>query len=453
MVPLNESTLKQCEDGKSLDLNSIPIVDVTKDNFVIFEPTIRLGIQNCDFIAIDCELSGLGDRKKLNASSIDDRFSNSSIVAQTRSIISLGLSIFKLADNKEDILVQKYFVQSYNIVVLCSEDYIVEPGSVNFLVQHGFNFNQQYSKGVPYYRGNDRKDASVEENGLRNLITQIILNKKKIIFHNGFVDLVFLYQNLYAQLPKTLPTFIADLCEMFPNGIYDTKYIADYICRTEATFLEFVFKKLVKTNKTRHSKALTHIKVEFTQYSNTIKSVNYINCGPNIHSAEKDKAVCKTYASHGNCQDKSCQKSHDVDYILACQEENQPRKKKKKNIDNFNDEKSVEENNKSIEKDDSADNSTVICNSTTSAGHRAGMDAFMTGYSYAAFTWHKSRISNEKIELPSDMKDSNIANHIYLVGKEFPLKIKRSNFAKNSTSHAEKFENLINELHNMSTKV
>ena len=126
---------------------------------------------------------------------------------------------------------------------------------MNFLVQHGFNFNQQYSKGVPYYRGNDRKDASVEENGLRNLITQIILNKKKIIFHNGFVDLVFLYQNLYAQLPKTLPTFIADLCEMFPNGIYDTKYIADYICRTEATFLEFVFKKLVKANKDRYSKA------------------------------------------------------------------------------------------------------------------------------------------------------------------------------------------------------
>ena len=51
-------------------LNSIPIVDVTKDNFVIFEPTIRLGIQNCDFIAIDCELSGLGDRKKLNASNL-----------------------------------------------------------------------------------------------------------------------------------------------------------------------------------------------------------------------------------------------------------------------------------------------------------------------------------------------------------------------------------------------
>ena len=457
MVPVNETKPNMSDNGEKLELQSVPVVDVTKDNFLIFEPTIRLGIQNCDFIAIDCELSGLGDRKKLNASSIDERFTNSSMVAQTRSIISLGLSIFKQKTEQEsDKLLQLYAVQTYNIVVLCSEDYIIEPGSVNFLVKHGFNFNQQYSEGVQYYRGNDRKQSLTEENRLRNLFTEIILNKKKIIFHNGFIDIIFLYQNLYAQLPQTLPTFIADLCEMFPSGIYDTKYIADYVCRTESTFLEFVFKKLHKVNKSRHSKSLTHIEIEFNQYPNALEFVKYISCGPHINSSESAKDICKTYANHGNCQDKTCQNSHDVDYILACEDNKQPKSKKKKRNETsemYSIEKDasklslVKENSDSSK--ENSDSSKEKSQVTTVVGHRAGMDAFMTGYSYAAFTWHKTKVSSEGTDISTDMKDINIANHVYLVGKEFPLIVKKSNFAKNSTSHVEKYENIHRELRNI----
>ena len=53
-----------------------------------------------------------------------------------------------------------------------------------------------------------------------------------------------MYQNLYAQLPVTLESFIADLSDIFPNGIYDTKFMADYVCRIPSSFLEFVFKML-----------------------------------------------------------------------------------------------------------------------------------------------------------------------------------------------------------------
>jgi target of EGR1 protein 1 len=42
------------------------------------------------------------------------------------------------------------------MMVLCSEDYIVEPASLKFLVEHGFDFIKQYSKGLSYYRGNDK---------------------------------------------------------------------------------------------------------------------------------------------------------------------------------------------------------------------------------------------------------------------------------------------------------
>ena len=85
-------------------------------------------------------------------------------------------------------------------------------------------------------------DVPSSEDFVRQTFMEIIRHKKPIVLHNGFIDLVFMYQNLYAQLPTTVHTFAADLAEMFPNGIYDTKYISDYVCRKEATFLEYVFR-------------------------------------------------------------------------------------------------------------------------------------------------------------------------------------------------------------------
>ena len=108
------------------------------------------------------ELSGLGNRKRLNVAEIDERYHNTSNVAKTRSIISIGLSMFKLFKTNQSNETEReqsefsFHVQTFNILTLCSDDYIVEPNSVKFLVEHGFDFNRQYSEGLSYYRGNDR---------------------------------------------------------------------------------------------------------------------------------------------------------------------------------------------------------------------------------------------------------------------------------------------------------
>ena len=95
----------------------------------------------------------------MNASSIEDRYTFTGVAAKTRSIISLGLSTFRredVGDGEGDVKAPVTFhAQTFDILAVCSEDYIVEPASLKFLVQHGFDFNKQYSKGLAYFRGND----------------------------------------------------------------------------------------------------------------------------------------------------------------------------------------------------------------------------------------------------------------------------------------------------------
>jgi target of EGR1 protein 1 len=49
---------------------------------------------------------------------------------------------------------------------------------------------------------------------------------------------------LYAKLPlNDIMKFTADLSELFPAGIYDTKYIAEYFNYSTSSFLEYLYKK------------------------------------------------------------------------------------------------------------------------------------------------------------------------------------------------------------------
>lgn len=113
---------------------------------------------------------------------MEDRYKGTAENAKTRSVVSLGLSCFKLThvdvkprtqtgNMSDDSFLEaspssschtwNFLVQTYNIMALCQEEYVVEPSSLKFLVEHGFDFNKQYSCGVGYYRGNDKVGNSI----------------------------------------------------------------------------------------------------------------------------------------------------------------------------------------------------------------------------------------------------------------------------------------------------
>lgn len=69
-------------------------------------------------------------------------------------------------------------------------------------------------------------------------------------------------------------------------------------------------------------------------------------------------------------------------------------------------------------------------------GHRAGFDAFMTGYILSSYICEQAEF-NGQLQL-KDMNLSNLSNSVYLTAKDYALSVSKSAFSKCSKAHSEK---------------
>lgn len=179
------------------------------------------------------------------------------------------------------------------------------------------------------------------------------------------------------------------------------------------------------------------------------------------------KVISCCFQGHGWCSKQSfCPLSHDIDLIIDVDmflEGRKSRKRKRRKLNKDNKDmngtsgdysKEVDDSNVSVsddlcEGDDkSADKSDVSELSSDeilkrlkednydthgNGGHRAGYDAFMTGFIYAVYRTTDNMWKD---------KTDEWKNKLYLGGKDYPLSVSKSSFSKHSKNHLEKISKI-----------
>ena len=151
-----------------------------------------------------------------------------------------------------------------------------------------------------------------------------------------------------------------------------------------------------------------------------------------------------------------CEMSHDIDIILNYEQQKKTNKKKRKRkrkakqntssqeySKNATDAEKNEENGKNVDDatpdEKPSDESDQTSTNTASGNHRAGFDAFMTGFCMATY-YHRFKIQDAVTFAESV---PHFLNKLNLSGKDIPLKIEKSQYCKTSVNHNETWKKVI----------
>ncbi|KAG0198456.1 Target of EGR1, member 1 (Nuclear) [Mortierella sp. NVP41] len=482
---------------------------VTKHNLAQMQPMIVHLLKEAAFIALDAEFTGLGSSSQITrAKDIQERYQHLCTLAKGHALVAFGLSLFIKTestavsesgstgqDNDVDVDMDKdngggqnkrrrhngferaYKVHNFNFSMLVERDYMVSPNSMLFLAENGLDLNQWIMEGIPY-TGGDRltnEGGRGNPNGImRSIFKRIMTRQVPVVVHNGFLDLIFLYHSFYADLPPKLSTFLADLSDMFPGGLFDTKYVSDYMTRERSSFLAYLFRKYERDDtRMQNEEAPTRVYSTFDIQPRLPLPPLQDTAVPEPTKSGSQVPYCEDYAFHGVCKKKMrCGKSHDLDLILDAEEKERDSKKRRKQKHEpstleaqtppkpetaITPETTVETSG-SAELLSESTTATAVILATTDAitpvsatqtqsisssslssvtkeavngvqsgekFHSAYYDAFMTG------TIFLHQLHHHEVETV----EAQAKNKIYLIGKSFPLTVEKSTFTKYSPSH------------------
>ncbi|OMJ24058.1 Target of EGR1 protein 1 [Smittium culicis] len=359
---------------------------------------------------------------------------------------------------------------------------------------HPKQFTQK--RKLPASAGSLSNNSNIEPTPDNRIIRDIVLQcftcKAPIIVHNGLLDLMFLYNSFIAELPDSIDSFVADLADFLGSPIYDTKYFAEYVYRSDASFLSYLYQSSIRNTKKNKLEGLPFITIDIkdkiplenllsvTPATSIPRSANSTPTTLKIpQKPNNSPPYCSKFASFGYCPTPStCKLSHDLDFILDYKESSPEQQKQIRAITNSK--------NSQLSANSAAPSNLKACqispaSPASQSYHSAVFDAYMTGYLFLSNLYSKPDLADPLSSLESRANSSSPAVHlnslhstlvsnavppepastfatqpaapssaaetplnphkyknkIFLIGKNFPLHIEHSNFAKNSAQYVD----------------
>lgn len=184
-------------------------------------------IEVADFVALDLEFSGLflsveRERKPLT---IDDYFGK--CLESIPKFLPLQLGIC-CARRRDETGSWEMKTHEFNLWPQERRIFAADMQSLKFLRQHGFDFNKFFEKAHSYSRLQPLGQAPKTKPRLTDaspILDALRQAHRPLVFHNGLLDLLHLYDKFIAKLPDSREAFCADWIKQFPL-LFDTRNIA-----------------------------------------------------------------------------------------------------------------------------------------------------------------------------------------------------------------------------------
>ncbi len=137
-------------------------MDVTKENFAEILPRLEIALQDCEFVTIDFEMSGIslpGSSRPSYGDTPQERYAQMYPISSRYNIVQMGVCIFSKATNektrsrkgaeaKKEILIARPF--NFYTFAAEGQDVVLSLSAMHFLKDQGMDFNKWVRQGVSY---------------------------------------------------------------------------------------------------------------------------------------------------------------------------------------------------------------------------------------------------------------------------------------------------------------
>jgi poly(A)-specific ribonuclease len=133
-------------------------MEVTKHNFTQLFNTITSHIKASTFISFDLEFTGLNIHSNLKNTSLDTMQHRYMKLRENVSAfwpLQIGICCFEMQNHKA--IVHPYSFYLFPLAIEGSRTYSIQPSSISFLAQHGYNFNKSFIDGITFMNSRDKE--------------------------------------------------------------------------------------------------------------------------------------------------------------------------------------------------------------------------------------------------------------------------------------------------------